>query len=179
MKRYLNPKHRQQGAALVMALVILLVMTVIGVSALKTSSLEEVLTGNLRDRDLAFQAAETAITDAENKLSARTVIPVPDAMGSSGIFPRNAFGDFRLTAYDTGVWANGTEFGTAAYVDLKDVGADPVFITEEEMFIADDLNPETTAKGLGKYTYRVTSRGTGLSDNAVVMLQTTFARRYK
>lgn len=58
------PLH-QTGAALIVGLVMLLVMTMIGVSAMQTNLLEEKMAGNYRDRDLAFQAAEAALRDAE------------------------------------------------------------------------------------------------------------------
>ena len=56
----------QTGAALVVSLIILLVMTVIGVSAMKTTVLEEKMAANARQRQIAFQAAEAALRDAED-----------------------------------------------------------------------------------------------------------------
>ena len=48
----------QQGAALVVSLMILLVMTLIGITAMSSSNLEEKMAGNSRDMMLAFQAAD-------------------------------------------------------------------------------------------------------------------------
>ncbi len=50
----------QQGVALVLALVFLLLLTLIGITALGTSSLEEKMANNVKDKNLAFQAAESA-----------------------------------------------------------------------------------------------------------------------
>ncbi len=60
-----RPSAEQRGAALVVSLIILLVMTVIGVSAMKTTVLEEKMAANTRQRQIAFQAAEAALRDAE------------------------------------------------------------------------------------------------------------------
>jgi len=60
--------HRQSGAALIVSLILLLVMTLLGVSAMQTNVLEEKMAGNFRDRDLAFQAAEAALRHAENEI---------------------------------------------------------------------------------------------------------------
>ncbi|TCK05937.1 pilus assembly PilX family protein [Marinobacterium mangrovicola] len=68
----MNPKMNkdESGAALIVALIMLLLITIIGVSAMQTTTMEERMAGNLRDRHVAFQAAEAALrqgeSDAEN-----------------------------------------------------------------------------------------------------------------
>jgi type IV pilus assembly protein PilX len=61
-------RARQGGAALIMGLVFLVVLTVIGITAARMSSLEERMSGNMRDRSLAMQAAELALRDAERDI---------------------------------------------------------------------------------------------------------------
>lgn len=60
---------RQTGAALVVALVLLLVITILGLSSMRGTSLQERMSANLRDRGLAFQAAEAALREAEASLA--------------------------------------------------------------------------------------------------------------
>lgn len=57
--------HVQRGAVLIVSLLILLVMTVIGVSSMQSSTLEEKMASNSRDRNIGFQSAETAMREAE------------------------------------------------------------------------------------------------------------------
>ena len=52
--------NKQSGAVLVVSLIFLLVLTVIGVAAMQNTSLEEKMAGNVKDRNLAFQNAESA-----------------------------------------------------------------------------------------------------------------------
>ncbi len=52
---------KQEGAALVVSLVILAVVTLIGVAAMQNSSLELKLVASTKDRVTAFQAAEAAL----------------------------------------------------------------------------------------------------------------------
>jgi len=52
---------KQQGAVLVMALVMLTVMTLIGVSSMSSSTLELKVAGNTQQHDIAFQVAQTVI----------------------------------------------------------------------------------------------------------------------
>ncbi len=52
---------RQSGAALIVGLVLLLALTVIGVSGMNMSTLELTMAGNMQAQEAAFQAAETGI----------------------------------------------------------------------------------------------------------------------
>ncbi len=60
----------QRGAALVTAMLLLLVMTLLGVSSVENSLLEERMSGNFHETYTAMQAAETALRTAENWLTA-------------------------------------------------------------------------------------------------------------
>lgn len=56
---------RQSGVSLVVVLLLLLVMTVIGVAVLRGTLLEQRMSANLADRNMAFQQAESALREAE------------------------------------------------------------------------------------------------------------------
>ena len=71
------PGGRERGAALVISLVLLAVMTLFGVSMVNTTLLEERMTSNQRDTDIAFQAAESGLRDAERYLRAQCGRPDP------------------------------------------------------------------------------------------------------
>ena len=58
----------QSGAALAVVLVLLLVMTLLGTAVLRNTLLDERMSGNLYDRNLAFQAAESGLREAEQRL---------------------------------------------------------------------------------------------------------------
>lgn len=57
--------QRQQGAILVVSLLLLLVMTVLALSASNATRMQERMAGNMRDLDLAFQGAEAGLRGAE------------------------------------------------------------------------------------------------------------------
>ncbi|MFZ1642730.1 MAG: PilX N-terminal domain-containing pilus assembly protein [Candidatus Contendobacter sp.] len=59
---------RQGGAALVVGLILLVVITLVGVGAMQSTTLQEKMAGNLRDSNLSFQAAEVALRNCENIL---------------------------------------------------------------------------------------------------------------
>lgn len=56
--------NRQSGAALVIGLLLLLILTILAVSGMMTATLELQMAGNTQYRERAFQAAETGIERA-------------------------------------------------------------------------------------------------------------------
>lgn len=58
--------HQQRGAVLVMALVMLTVMTLIGVSSMSSSTIEMKVSSNTQQHDIAFQAAQGIISIASS-----------------------------------------------------------------------------------------------------------------
>jgi len=67
MGKHYSPgsKHSQRGAVLIVSLLILLIMTIMGVSAMQSSTLEEKMASNERDRNVAFQSAEVGMRQAQ------------------------------------------------------------------------------------------------------------------
>lgn len=61
----------ERGAVLLVALVMLLLLTLIGLAGMRMEQLEERMAGNLRDRQMAFQSAEAALSAGE--LAARDI----------------------------------------------------------------------------------------------------------
>ena len=57
-------RPREKGAALIVGLVLLLVLTVLGVSGITMATLELEMTGNSQAAEYAFQAAETGLDRA-------------------------------------------------------------------------------------------------------------------
>ena len=59
-----SPTDRQRGAALVVGLILLLVLTVLAISGMTTASLELLMAGNAQYQERAFQAADTGVERA-------------------------------------------------------------------------------------------------------------------
>jgi type IV pilus assembly protein PilX len=64
--RPLSSRRDQSGMSLFPALMFLLVLAVLGVSALNSTVMQEKMVSNTKDTNLAFQAAEAALRDAES-----------------------------------------------------------------------------------------------------------------
>ncbi|PJI46436.1 MAG: pilus assembly protein PilX [Pseudomonas sp.] len=61
----------ERGAVLLVSLVMLVLLTLIGLAGMRMVQLEERMAGNLRDRQMAFQAAEAALRAGEATALAR------------------------------------------------------------------------------------------------------------
>ena len=66
----LNVAHSQKGAALLVALVMLLIATIAGLASIRGTSVQERMSANMYDRSIAFQAAEAAIRAGEEAVLA-------------------------------------------------------------------------------------------------------------
>jgi type IV pilus assembly protein PilX len=165
-----GPVH-QRGTTLVVSLIILLLMTLLGVTAIQTSTIEERMAGNTNDRNMAFQAAETALRAGEVWLNGfGAVMPVANTSASNGIFTV----DSPPTVWWTGAPpADPTQVGSAL---LSDIATPPRYIVEERAYVPGSSvviggDPE----GGGYTVFRLSARGTGGSDAATVSLESTFA----
>ena len=58
----------QSGISLVVVLVLLLMMSALGIAVLRSSGMQERMSANLRDRSLAFQAAEATMRFAQDQV---------------------------------------------------------------------------------------------------------------
>ena len=67
--------HHERGAVLIVALLFLVMLTMLGITAMTGTTMEERMAGNARDNSVAFQAAEAALRDARRDLGSW---PEPD-----------------------------------------------------------------------------------------------------
>lgn len=64
MKNYQTSRKAQQGAALIMGLLLLVVITILAVSGMNTATTELAMARNDQNYESAFQAAETGLENA-------------------------------------------------------------------------------------------------------------------
>jgi len=67
-------RQQQQGAALIIGLLILLVMTVIGVSALNTTTMDSRIASNVQNANVAFQIADSSGNETRTGVRADEII---------------------------------------------------------------------------------------------------------
>lgn len=168
----------QRGITLVMTLVFLLLLTILGVTAINTSTLQEKMSGNLRDQDVAFQAAESALRGGEDSVGL-----LAQAAGN-----RNPDSQTNCTnciwtigtalPLNDAWWASWkTEYGSSSK-DLTQTYADPSFVIEYGGFSKDNINIGGWSPSQGLHYYRITARAEGVTPTARAMLESTYRVRY-
>lgn len=181
----------QGGATLVVALIILLVMTLIGVSSIKSSTLQERMAGNARQKAIAKNAALVALKEGENLLAATIVNPpkVPNLNpfnGSGSLYSvvirpgPQAAAPVTFDVKDAAAWANNGTASSAVSTSL--VSQQPKYIIEymgkvnppSEKPVTSLDNEEKDRKEKIAYAFRVTAIGWGRDANITTVLESTF-----
>jgi type IV pilus assembly protein PilX len=167
---------RQRGAALIVSLIILLVITMLGLTAIQNSSLQERMATTMVDRSIAFEAAEAALRDAQDWLDAQATRPAtgntgrPDVWEGNGAL-LNAIGA-EAEAWSVAEWAAHSRTYSRS---VPGASERPRYVIEELQFIPDSLEAGST---VGVWYYRVTARALGGSANAETLLQATLRKRF-
>jgi Tfp pilus assembly protein PilX len=63
---HLRGNPRERGTALIMSLVILMILTILGITAMSTATLQERMSGNIQEGTRAFEVAESALQSTLN-----------------------------------------------------------------------------------------------------------------
>lgn len=95
-----SPSPQQtRGAALIISLILLLIMTLLAISASNSTVMESKISANLTDRNTAFQAAEHALRQAEAQL-----IELISANDPRLTYVEPASGETTITSNATGIF---------------------------------------------------------------------------
>lgn len=174
-------QKQQKGAILIFCLIFLTVLTMMGVSGMESTTLEERMSGNMRDYTMAFQAAESAIKAAEAWLVVQADLPTVSADGSTTVWRENA-----MDASDSdgkywwehanADWTWWTNNGIAI-TDVAEVSAQPRYIIEEYRSV-DSGQSIAFGASTPRIFHRVTARGVGINPTTSVSVQTTFVQSY-
>jgi type IV pilus assembly protein PilX len=185
--------RKQSGAVLIVSLIMLLLLTIIGMASMGGTLLEERMSGNLRDQNLALQAAEAALREGETVATldsgAGSCAASGGFDGSDGCYSSegrvcidaDASNDASCWpgSNDPANWADWTSNGRtlSGAKALPKVAEQPRFVVERQQ--TQETCPENKTKQCDKTSYfKVTARGVGGNVNTVVVLQSLFRRDY-
>jgi type IV pilus assembly protein PilX len=168
MKRFNSPR-KQKGVTLVMGIVVLVVLGALGITALRSVIAEERMLANAYDRNVAFQAAEAALLEAENRLLTEA-LPLFDGTTTGYHLPNLPDSDSQL--WEIADWYSveyngGVTGGSASYM------VEQLSKTKRlagGVSIASDV-PEDAAR-----FYRISAYGAGPSGDSRVLLQVIYQR---
>lgn len=170
----MKPLSKQRGAVLFVSLIMLLLMTLIGISGMQTTVLEEKMAGNFKDRNMSLQSAESALRFAEAYLKTTTVLPAFTG-GTLGHYQPTTSGAAR---WDSSVidWSDTINDVIVYAGTLSNISSAPVFIIEEMPPVTESGGSLEAGTVLENRYYRITTRAVGGTNAAVVMLQSAYKR---
>lgn len=192
------PAQRQQGAVLIMGLVLLMALTIVGVASMGNNTLQSRMAGNLADSTLAFTAAETAARSYENAIDPNippnikancqgatydqtTTVPCvlqKDASRSDVDWMKDTDHTWWTDNSSAGASFINTFLGdyTNSISGNDVVKTAPRVIGELQSHVRFSQVVDSRNLQSGVSYYRITSRGTGSSDNSQAMIQQIVAR---
>jgi len=168
----------QTGMTLVVSLVILIALTILGVSSMQSTRTEISMAGNLRDAGITFNAAEAGLRAGEafvNNTFTTTLFNDP----SIGLYPEL---DADPPYGHSATW-DASQIATS--VNLPYVIEPPRFIIH---YLGDRSQNEVASVNIGGYgssqpgitvsNFRITARGAGQSGRSFSMVQSYFGHEY-
>ena len=181
---------RQTGVVLLVGLIMLLLMTVVGLAAIRGSNLQETMAGNMRERQLNFQVAEAGLREGEAFIENQTSQDL-EALAFNGSVSwqlpdmnqqgnQSALGLPQVDNWDQDDWAARAK---TADVDLGDTntGDPPQYLVERlDVPPCPKCDGCSTDVGSGcgeREMYRITSRSASAATNSGAVLQTVYRVR--
>lgn len=189
----LNRRHliycspRQHGVALITGLIFMVVLTLIAITAARMAGLEERMSGNMRDRSLAVQAAEMALRDAERDIrggAGTTRSPAISGLTNfvsactNGLCYNGNLGNANGVDWNvTPVWStvSMTAAPSVAYSDFTNADVTRFNnLSALPRYIIEGIKKTPPGSGSPVHFYRITVRAQGANPNTVVWLQEVF-----
>ncbi len=175
----ISNRQKQQGVALVISLIILVSLTMLGLTSIQRTTTDLAMAGNQRETGLMFQAAEVGLSSAETFIGNST---------SNADFNNAGLG--LITVQDDNPAYNGPSYfrpnwGTSSQqtATALDAWEQPRFMIE---YLGDRSQNPLASINIGGYgtqqtgdivsIYRSTSRGVGLTVNSFRYVQSYFGK---
>lgn len=179
---------KQQGAVLITALVFMGILTMIGISVMRSNTLDVKIHNAMMDRLNSFQCAEAALRQGELFIKNSAVQPSETVSGVPSQAQSQVWGIYAsdindLVSQDSSWWAsNGWQDNS-----LIDASSGQVGCTDASTFIVQSLGGVSDGSGNREFKakvedlmsgYRISSRSDGMTGKAVTILQSTYIRQF-
>lgn len=180
--QYNQLRKGQSGATLIIALIFLVVITLVSLNGIGTTSMEERMASNIRERNQAFQAAEVGLREAESYID--TLVSTGNFGTVNGLL---AEGEVEPDYFSAATWVNAssvqvTEASVGKMQGLKEY---PRYIIKYVVRNSADTDDTLSIGGYGGVLagesvtiFKIVSRGVGGSSNSQVVLQTNYGKRF-
>ncbi len=175
-------QDRQRGVVLVISLVLLVVMTLLGLTAMQGTGLEERMAGNMRDRELAFQAAERGLHDGERLID--NAVSLAAFNGANGLYGLN---DTPPDPFSANTWTSNAS--SRSDTVIAGLASGPRYFINQvgtiQVTAVQSLTPGGGCYGAScpkttdtVTTFAITARGVGRNGNSEVLLRSYYGRKF-
>lgn len=180
----------QRGVALVVALILLVVLTLVGFAAIRGTLIQQKMASNQYDRQIAFQSAEAAMRAARLRIEGNPADIARNCRTGGTVCLSNPFNDANLPAnaiHEVGEGTGAGQFSASALAASK-----PQYVIENMGNWADPDSDTGFNQSANSYNYgnsggsttavyyRITARSgdpAQVGDRAVVVLQSIVKQR--
>ncbi|HEX3951694.1 MAG TPA: PilX N-terminal domain-containing pilus assembly protein [Steroidobacteraceae bacterium] len=164
---------KQSGVVMFVALILLLILSLLGVTASRMQTVEERMARNDNNRQLGAQAAEAALRAAEAGILSGTISDF--VAGTGGLYTPDLTQGSPLTGMDWTVAVNTLPYPGPALADLPAPSRTPKIVIEQLNSVA-GAGQNIQVVGLNGpppvSVFRVTAQGVGADGTSTTMLQT-------
>lgn len=179
---------RQRGAVLLVGLIMVLLMTIVGLAAIRSSGLQETMAGNMRERNLAFQAAEASLRVGEALVENNNVDALDFSGAAAGLKPDLNQPGMALPPVHEWTADQWEANAVQVAMGLENIGEDdqPWYVVEELMVLSFNASQSTggaidqqslqNTNDLQMEFFRVTSQGRSGSGESRAVLQSTYRK---
>ena len=165
----------QKGTALLISLIILVIMTILGLSAMSNTVLESKMATNAQQRQIAYQAAEKALRDAETWLATNIntdVDVVANFSDSGALYHSRSYGSLKHLQNTT----NWTDASSVQALGLSNVGGNNPRYIIEYIGRVQRAPVEMGARDGRFHAFKITAMGYGADPSATYLLSSTVFR---
>lgn len=167
----------QSGAALVISLILLLLVSLVGLAAMRSTSMQEKMAGAMGDKNQAFQAAEAALRAGEANVES-VVAPDFSLAGWYDYGDGQTLPDWPANASDPSAIGG----GVITYSGSIQWKNPPQYYIERLPAVVDEGGHNGSLSvgdgtAMEQYTlYKIVARGFGKSTNSVVVVESVYRR---
>jgi type IV pilus assembly protein PilX len=181
-------RTRQSGTVLFVALILLVILSLLGVSAARMQTTEERMARNENNRQTGAQAAEAALRWAESQIATGNITPTTcdantngqytlsptngNIVSAAGVNPNNT----GLVAWSAVAAPNILPYGGPALTALPANAQAPMVVVESlpTVCLPGDPCNQPGYSGQGTAQYRVTAYGKGADGTSFTILQSIY-----
>ena len=176
----IHSQNKQRGVTLVVSLMILVILTMLGLTSIQRATTDLAMAGNQREAALMFDAAEAGLTSAENSIGASTTNADYNDI-NLGLYTVQANNPayYSPDYFDGLTWLNSSQTATTSLNTYEQ----PRYMIE---YMGDRSQNALAVINIGGYgtqqtgntvsIYRSTTRGVGLTGNSARYLQAYYGK---